>query len=111
MKYKAIAGDWMMIYDSELKVLTMRFTDRGVGYSISKIFKGDFNLDVFRHSPTVGMSVDLFFFWKDKFKPCEGRNGSYNPFIRTLSTAEYTAIGNALTDIYIKWKGESNGQS
>ena len=106
MKRKATAGDWVMTYDNEAKYLTMKFTDRGVGYSESKTFKGYFNLDAFRHSPTVGMPVDLFFFWKDEFKPCEGRNGSYNPFIKNISTSGSVAIGEALTDIYTKWKEE-----
>lgn len=109
MKYKAKAGDWTMTYDSDAKVLTMKRIDKGKGYSDSSTVKGNFDLSKFRHKPTAGISAELAVYWLDEFKPCENRDGEYNPFAKNSSVKDLVIIGNALVDIYTKWKGERNG--
>lgn len=106
MKHKAPAGDWTMIYDSDAKVLTMKRIDKGKGYSDSSTVKGNFDLSKFRHKPTAGISAELAVYWLGEFKPCENRDGEYNPFAKNSSVKDLVIIGNALTDIYVKWKGE-----
>lgn len=106
MKYKAQAGDWSMAYDDELKFLTMTRKERGKGYSDTRIIKGSFDLSKFRCTPTASISLDLVLYWLNEFNPCENRDGAYNPFAENISVKDLTVIGNALVDIYTKWKGE-----
>lgn len=111
MKYKAKAGDWTMTYDSESKILTMRSAERGKGFSENKTIKGPLDVTKFIHSPTAPLSVELFVYWLDRFKPCKNSRGEvYNPFADNVKEKDAITIGNALTDIYTKWKGESNGE-
>lgn len=106
MKCKAPAGDWTMTYDSDAKVLTMKRIDKGKGYSDSSTVKGNFDLSKFRHKPTAGIGAELAVYWLAEFKPCENRDREYNPFAENSSVKDLVIIGNALTDIYAKWKGE-----
>ena len=100
MKHKATAGDWVMTYDDEAKYLTMKRVERGKGYSDIRTVKGNFDLSKFHHVPTAGVSNELVAFWLDEFKPCENRDGAYNPFAENISVKDLTAVGNALADIY-----------
>ena len=102
MKYKAKAGDWMMTYDSEAMVLTMRSAERGKGFSENKTIKGPLDITKFIHSPTASLSVELFVYWLDKFKPCEHRSEAYNPFAGNIKEKDAITIGNALMDIYLQ---------
>ena len=101
MKYKATAGAWTMTYDDEAKLLTMRRSEKGKGYSDSSTIKGNFDIDKFLHVPTAAPNIELALHWLDEFKPCEHRGEAYNPFAENIKERDAITVGNALMDIYM----------